>query len=38
MFTFQTSFKLLLLKGAGGGGVTSNLLVEVTVNSKEENS
>ncbi len=34
MFTLQTSFWLLLLKG--GRGV--NLLVEVIVNSKEENS
>jgi hypothetical protein len=37
MFTFQTSFKLLLLKGRGGGG-RKVPLVEVTVNSKEENS
>ncbi len=34
MFTLQTSFKPLLLKG--GGRV--NPSVEVTVNSKEENS
>ncbi len=34
MFTLQLSFKPLLLKG-GGGGV--NPLIEVTVNSKEEN-
>jgi hypothetical protein len=34
MFALQTSFIPLLLKG--GGGI--NLLVEVTVNSKEENS
>ncbi len=32
MFTLQTSFKPLLLKGEGG-----NPLVEVIVNSKEEN-
>jgi hypothetical protein len=31
MFTIQTSFKPLLLKGGGGE-------IEVTVNSKEENS
>jgi hypothetical protein len=39
MFTLQTSFKSLLLK-CGGGGVEYNPLVhvEVTVNSKEENS
>jgi hypothetical protein len=36
MFTLQTSFKTLLLKG-GGGGVKS-VSIEVTVNSKEENS
>jgi hypothetical protein len=36
MFTLQTSFKPLLLNGGGGGGY--NLLVKVTVNSKEENS
>ncbi len=36
MVTLQTSFKALLLKGWGGGGV--NPSVEVTVNSKEENS
>jgi hypothetical protein len=35
MFKLQTSFKPLLL-GEGGGGL--NLLVEVTVNSKVENS
>jgi hypothetical protein len=35
-FTLQTSFKPLLLGGGGGGGF--NPLVEVTVNSKEENS
>ncbi len=34
MFTLQTSFKSLLLKVGGGGG---SPLVEVTVNSKEEN-
>jgi len=37
MFTLQASFKPLLLKrGVGGGG--KNPFVEVTVNSKEENS
>ncbi len=35
MFTLQTSFKPLLLKG-GGGGVKSISTVEVTVDSKEE--
>jgi hypothetical protein len=35
MFTLQTSFKSLLL-GEGGGG--QEPLVEVTVNSKDENS
>jgi hypothetical protein len=35
ILTLQTSFKPLLL-GGGGGGL--NPLVEVTVNSKEENS
>jgi hypothetical protein len=35
MFTLQTSFKPLLLKVGGGG---YNPLVEVAVNSKEENS
>jgi hypothetical protein len=37
MFTSQTSFKPLLLKG-GGGGEDKILLVEVTMNSKEQNS
>jgi hypothetical protein len=32
MFTLQTNFKPLLLEGGGGE------LIEVTVNSKEENS
>jgi hypothetical protein len=36
MFTLQTLFKPLLLKGGGGGGVKS--ISKVTVNSKEENS
>jgi hypothetical protein len=36
MFTLQTSFKPLLLWDGGGGEY--NPLVEVTVNSKEENS
>jgi hypothetical protein len=35
MFTLPTSFKPLLLGGEGGGG-QQNLLVEVTMNSKEE--
>jgi hypothetical protein len=35
MFTLQNSLKPLLLKGGRG---EKNLLVEVTVNSKEENS
>jgi hypothetical protein len=35
MFTLQTRIKPLLLKGGGG---RENLLVEVTVNSNEENS
>jgi hypothetical protein len=35
MFTSQTSFKPLLLKG---GGEDKILLVEVTMNSKEQNS
>ncbi len=36
MFTLQTSFKPLWLKGGGGG---SNIcIVEVTVNSKKENT
>jgi hypothetical protein len=34
MFTLQPSFKPLLLKGGG----SKNPLVEVTVNSKKENS
>ncbi len=34
MFTLQTNFKLLWLEGVGDG----NRLVEVTVNSMEENS
>jgi hypothetical protein len=33
-----TSFKPLLLKGGGGEGREGNPLVEVTVNSKDENS
>ncbi len=37
MFTFQTSFKPLLFGGGEGGG-EKNPLVEVTVNSKEDNS
>jgi hypothetical protein len=36
MFTLQTSFKPFLL--GGGGGKDQNLLVKVTVNSKEEKS
>jgi hypothetical protein len=36
MFTIQTSFKPILFGGWGGGGYIP--LVEVTVNSKEENS
>jgi hypothetical protein len=35
MFTIRTSFKQLFLGGGGGGRVKS---VEVTANSKEENS
>jgi hypothetical protein len=35
MYTIQTSFKPLLLKGGGGGGEL-NPLVEVTVKSKVE--
>jgi hypothetical protein len=38
MFTLQTSFKPFLLGVEGGGGGEVNPLVEVTVNSKEENS
>jgi hypothetical protein len=34
MFTLQTSFKPLLLKG-GGGGMEENPFVELTVHSKE---
>jgi hypothetical protein len=34
MFTLQTSFKPLLLKGGWGGGI-ENPLAKVTVNSKE---
>ncbi len=37
MFTLETSFKPLLLGGGGMRGEV-NPLVEVTVNSKEENS
>ncbi len=36
MLILQTTFKPLLLKGVGGGGVKSVSIV--TVNSKEENS
>ncbi len=39
IFTLQTSFKPLLLKGVGGGGrggVKSKISIEVTVKSKEE--
>ncbi len=36
MFTLQTCFELVLLKEGGGGGV--KIRIEVTVNSKEENS
>ncbi len=36
MFTLQTSFKPLLLREGGGEG-EKNPLVEMTVNSKEEN-
>ncbi len=39
MFTLQTSFKPLLPKGErGGGSKIQNLLLEVIVNGKEENS
>jgi hypothetical protein len=39
MFTLQTSFNPLLLGGGGGGGGGGlKLLVEVTLNSKEENA
>jgi hypothetical protein len=39
MFTLQISFKTIMLGGGGGGGPGGlNSLVEVTVNSKEENS
>ncbi len=37
LFILKTSFKPLLLSGGGGGG-GENPLVELTVNSKEENS
>ncbi len=36
-FTLQSSFKPLLLKEEGGGGLVQSV-VEVTVNGKEENS
>jgi hypothetical protein len=36
LFSLQTSFKPLLLKGGGGVGV--KFVIEVIVNSKEENS
>jgi len=36
MFTFQTNFRQLLLKGEGGG--VNPLVEEVTVNGKEANS
>jgi hypothetical protein len=34
MFKLKTSFKTTFARGGGGGGV--DMLVEVTVNSKEE--
>ncbi len=38
MFTLQTSFKPLLPRGGGGVGGEIPGFVEVTVNSKKENS
>jgi hypothetical protein len=40
MFTLETSFKPLLLSGGGGGDreVRVESVVDVTVNSEEENS
>jgi hypothetical protein len=38
MFTLQTSVQTTFARGGRGGGGEKNLLAEVTVNSKEENS